>query len=263
MEDSGSHTNRHGSTGFSLIELLVVIGVIAVICAIALPSLWGARRQARSKVSLANLHGHIGVMMVYAADNRDAWPTPSPDPILRITFKEAASEYPRFAFSSFWNYILADSYYNGQAENRSFYPPDYVTDVIKTPSGFTPYTLTCTAIANAEFWNPKTRTGPDQWGGAKHSDVLYPAKKSALINIYPAFIQYQNRLLTKDAPLTLEIALVDGSAKVVGVRDTIDGYSSGERLRVGTSTGKDGTYHASDWPFGCHTIEGMRGRDVP
>jgi prepilin-type N-terminal cleavage/methylation domain-containing protein/prepilin-type processing-associated H-X9-DG protein len=62
---------RHG---FTLVELLVVIGIIAVLISILLPSLSRARQAANSIVCLSNLK-HIGLgLFMYANDNHGYLP---------------------------------------------------------------------------------------------------------------------------------------------------------------------------------------------
>jgi len=75
---TSAHPNRpsHPSAGagFTLVELLVVIGIIAILIAMLLPSLSGARRQSRTVRCLANLRSVGNAYFMYAQQYKGMWP---------------------------------------------------------------------------------------------------------------------------------------------------------------------------------------------
>jgi prepilin-type N-terminal cleavage/methylation domain-containing protein/prepilin-type processing-associated H-X9-DG protein len=61
-------------TAFTLVELLVVIGIIAVLLAFLMPGVWKAKEQANAAICASNLRQIGNAFIMYAQDNEGKFP---------------------------------------------------------------------------------------------------------------------------------------------------------------------------------------------
>jgi len=80
-----------GQSGFTLVELLVVIGIIALLISILLPTLASARRSANSVKCLASLKEIGNAFSMYAMENKGMYPA-ARDKMYQYTSTGAVAE---------------------------------------------------------------------------------------------------------------------------------------------------------------------------
>lgn len=134
--------------GFTLVELLVVIGIIAVLISILLPVLNKAREQAKAIVCASNEKQLLASYMMYLTDHKGAtpifppvegtWPT-SKDP-----FHHSFAYYEddtgnvggriRYDKGAFWPYVTSALHYVPTTGNKQGIPPEVLFRVFNCPS---------------------------------------------------------------------------------------------------------------------------------
>ena len=127
--------------GFTLVELLVVIGIIGLLMALLMPALTRARQQANSVVCQSNLR-QIGVLLVIYSNHNNGWlyPVGPPGPFDPDTGRRLPT-------------TLGSHYPDGRPFPKELRWPNYVFD--------------------PPVWNPPIMTCPtDQEPAEEHSYIL-------------------------------------------------------------------------------------------
>ena len=104
--------------GFTLVELLVVISIIALLIAILLPSLSKARDQAKTVVCSTRIKGLLSAMSVYAAENGD-YIAGSPDTSGSVLFGPQTSDEAGMKDRWSWNPCQVWDWGGGLAQSMS------------------------------------------------------------------------------------------------------------------------------------------------
>jgi prepilin-type N-terminal cleavage/methylation domain-containing protein len=137
-----SSAPKEPPTGFTIIELLIVIGVIAVLIALLLPALAVARERALRVVCASYLRQKSAAFLSYASDHDRQYP-PAPEP-----WPNAHWAYPIGAMIIYW---APGSPPTGQA---LLYATGYLPD---------PHILYCPSSGARDWVSYDTTWDPDNW----------------------------------------------------------------------------------------------------
>ena len=220
---------RQGGTpsraGFTLVELLVVIGVLAVLMAILAPAIGGAVIASREAVLLSRLHGIGQATEAYVGDHRFQLPQAGipHEPGYSIDTNYLWQSY--FAQSGFWTVALWP--YFGEINHPGMFPPwrDQGQPTSTTIHYASMFQQNYAMFTQPGLWSP---THPiideSQLIAPRASEVAYPSAKVAFfldfpMHLFDASLHGYIGTQPAGANFNTPIALADSSARLLPYQD--------------------------------------------
>ena len=163
---------RRRKEAFSIVELLVAIGIIALLMGFLLPALAGARRRALSLQCQSNLR-QIGMMLQIYANNNNGWPSPvildfKGQPVGRGILLPPDQRWPMFVFDMAGAPELPD--------DGTYDPWPYTPPILRCPTEQDPGE----AHTNVLNWDPiaeHVKQGSGHTGFERSAEQIIMAEK--------------------------------------------------------------------------------------
>lgn len=210
---------------FSLVEVLVTIGIIGILLAIVATSMRGVRGTALSTVSLNNLRGIGHTFAHYASAHRDEYPFPprsgdDPNIFGPLHFDPPGPpNRPSYYYRDLWTFmeviwptLMHDvapwpEHYESWLSPGKHLPDPDIPAWDQAQTRYTSYRYSNSFIARPRVWSGDTSVTNDDIGPTRTSMVRHPSLKVLVFDAERAYLLPEN---AENHPRP--ILFVDGSA---------------------------------------------------
>jgi hypothetical protein len=183
--------------------MLCVVAVLAVLAAILLTALSGARARARLTKCSANIRTHYQAMQAYAGDAKDFFPFPFEadrgrsgrllvQGLPHAVFNTTAIDFRMYLFSDgFWHLPVYEGLGSGAVADTLWCPvaKDILAEATneRAARATTFYRLSMAMFLSSASLNASRPTVhlPENWVGARWSDVRFPDRKCLITEDVP------------------------------------------------------------------------------
>lgn len=193
---------RRRQSAFTLVELLVVIGVIAVLIAILLPALAGARSASRQVACLRNMQGIGLVFANYHAESGSIYPFAVRGQILQLDPPNEGGG--GLMWDDPWMLVIYwPTLMHAVAPWREYFGawvcPGSSRDSARPwrlesgAGGMSSYSYARSFQAAPVLWTPGAEADPEQFRAVRVSEVQFPASKVLLFDSERAHLTLHER----------------------------------------------------------------------
>jgi prepilin-type processing-associated H-X9-DG protein len=182
---------------FTLVELLVVIGIIALLISILLPSLSRARQSASQLACLSNLRTMGSAVQMYANQSRDSLPIGTWDGTM-----DSNTSTPRNGRGTDFKALLQDVMTGSGAQYQDI-KFNAQRHVFQCPdANESPNTSTMLGTQDAALHytaHPRLMGNIEQWNGAQLKSEMAPYKKSSIRNSSDIVLIFDGQQIASDS----------------------------------------------------------------
>lgn len=180
---------KKNKTGFSLIEILVVMGIVGVLIALLVPVLAKARSKALDTVTRANLRTSHTAFTTYTSAYKDTYPwRPQNGPLIPLNPQQTmGASIPHFQISSYWPGLMHqvmpwEEHYASWLGGGARHGEKPWNDEDEGPLSFRPpsFHLSDSFLARPRLWTPGETDTERNLRPVREQDVLAPANKVLL-----------------------------------------------------------------------------------
>jgi type II secretory pathway pseudopilin PulG len=232
-------------SGFTLLELLVVLGIVMILLGILLPSLAGTRRSAAQVACAMEMRSMAAAVATYAIDFRDHIPfvyePRSSTDNLEIGWVglDGSTEIPPHGYptsGNFWIESMRDAFGGSYISDAVLCSEDTISvpaaEWVAAERGIDPTQVGVPMVRRippAFYLTPeflsedRERIGSQACKTATLSSVRFPSRKALIVEWRgfhtPGFMPPPNRI--EDGPFDLNIAATDGSVALRSQADAV------------------------------------------
>jgi len=219
-----NHNSTRATDGFTIIELLVSIGIIGVLLGITAPALFRAKTSAGQVQSLANLHNLALTLQAYSQENQSRNPFPPINSLASnygpISLQPSGSltEGPTTTLVFFGDVWSMQWFWPGVMHRVAPWPEHYETwlspgrlgqenDDVYVYGVPVSYHYSNSFLARPRVWSGSAGATDADIGATRVTDVSYPSNKVIMFDF--------DRSYLRDAPTPTDrrpLLFVDGSA---------------------------------------------------